>query len=108
MDRFSIFEDIEAGIWDDGLDALIEAAVARRKFVQDIKGAANKIDFTVGTRVRICGNISPKYLVGLTGTVSIQIPSRRGDLMVTLDYSRGRFYRGSTIGIPASCLERVV
>ena len=35
----SIFDDIDAGSWDDGLDAIIEIAVARRRFLRDARGA---------------------------------------------------------------------
>jgi hypothetical protein len=105
-DRFSIFDDIESGIWDEGLDAIIEAAVARRSFLRDMKGANNKINFVPGTHVRVV-NIRPKYLTGITGTVSFKTADRRGDLMVDVDprcYHRlGRYSR--TLSIPASSLE---
>lgn len=105
----SIFDEIEAGIWDDGLDALIESAVARRNFVRDSRGAKNQMEFKHGTRVRII-NIRPKYLTGITGTVNKdRMPSRRGDLMVDIDpacYRKlGRY--GRCLAIPASSLEEV-
>jgi hypothetical protein len=108
-DRFSIFEDIETGIWDEGLDAIIEAAVARRNFLRDIKGANNKVNFRHGQRVRIV-DIRPKYLTGIEGLVNKdKMPSKRGDLMVDIDprhYHRlGRY--GKTLSIPASSLELV-
>jgi hypothetical protein len=104
----SIFDDIQAGYWDDGLDAIIEIAVARRTFLRDAKGAENKIDFVPGTAVRVI-NIKPKYLSGITGVVSTRIADRRGDLMVEVD---PRFYRrlgrySTTLSIPASSLEKV-
>ena len=105
-----IFNEIEAGIWDDGLDAIIEAAYARRKFVRDMKGAENQVTFQHGDRVRLI-NISPKYLIGITGTVNKErMPSRRGDLMIDIDdscYYRISHRFSKTVGVPASSLERV-
>lgn len=103
-----IFNEIEAGIWDDSLDVIIEYAVARRKFVRDTVGANNQMEFQHGDHVRIV-NISPKYMNGVTGTVNKnRMPIRRGDLMVDIDpsqiYRIGR--RSSTLSIPASSLER--
>jgi hypothetical protein len=105
----SIFDEIEAGIWDEGLDALIEAAVARRNFIRDARGAKNQLEFVHGTPVRIV-NIRPKYLTGITGTVNKdRMPSRRGDLMIDIDpkhYHRlGRY--GRCLAVPASSLEEV-
>jgi hypothetical protein len=84
----SIFNDINAGYWDEGLDAIIEIAVARRTFLRDARCAENKITFVPGTAVRVI-NIRPKYLTGITGMVSHRTADRRGDLMVTVD---GRYH----------------
>jgi hypothetical protein len=104
----SIFDDINAGFWDDGLDAIIEIAVARRTFLRNAKGAENKVEFKPGTHVRVV-DIRPKYLTGITGVVTPGMPARRGDLMVFIDercwHRLGR--RGTTLSIPASCLEKV-
>ena len=105
----SIFDDINAGYWDDGLDAIIEVAVARRKYVRDVQGAKNMADFDHGTAVRII-NISPKYLNGITGTVDkTKMPNRRGDLVVSIDQKHwghlGRY--GRSLHVPASSLELV-
>src|SRR5215472_2167621 len=102
----SIFDDIAAGYWDEGLDAIIEAAVARRKWVKDHQGAQNMINFVPGTKVRVI-NIRPKYLAGITGEVSPKRANRAGDLMVDIDpkcyYRLGRY--GRQLSIPASSLE---
>ena len=104
----SIFEDINAGYWDDGLDAIIEIAIARRRFLQQAKGAENMVTFTPGTAVRVV-NIKPKYLTGITGIVSPQSADRRGDLRVTIDarhhHRLGRY--GTVLSIPASSLEKL-
>jgi len=105
-----IFDEIEAGIWDEGLEALAEVIHARRKFVREAKGAKNMRDFQHGDPVRLV-NISPKYLVGKTGTIDkTRTPNRRGDIMVRID---DRCYRNMShrfsqvIGVPASSLELV-
>lgn len=105
-----IFNEIEAGIWDDGIDAIIEACVARRKFVRDMKGAENQMQFQHGDHVRIA-NISPRYMIGVTGRINKQrTPNRRGDIMVDIDdhryYGRVSSRFSQTISIPASSLER--
>lgn len=105
----SIFDDINAGYWDDGLDAIIEIAVARRRFLRDAQGAENMVDFRPGTAVRVV-NIKPKYLAGITGVVSPSTAARRGDLMVDIDAycwpQLGRRY-SKKLSVPASSLEKV-
>jgi hypothetical protein len=105
----SIFDDINNGYWDEGLDAIIEAAVARRKFIRQLQGARNKVNFVPGTRVRVI-NIRPNYLHGITGVVSTKAASRNGDLMVDIDtkcYHRLGSRFGKCLGIPASSLELI-
>lgn len=112
MDDLDIFEQIQMGIWDDGdsLQAIIQAAVARRNFLRASRGAENLATFKHEQRVRLV-NISPKYLVGKTGTVDKnRIPSRQGDIMVRIDDAcyRNMSHRFSqTLSIPASSLELV-
>jgi hypothetical protein len=105
----SIFDDINNGYWDEGLDAIIEMAVARRTFLRDAKGAENKITFIPGTAVRII-NIRPKYLNGVTGVVTATPAGRRGDLMVQIDqhcwHRLGHRY-SHMLSIPASSLEKL-
>jgi hypothetical protein len=105
----SIFDDINAGYWDgDGLDAIIEMAVARRTFLREMQGAKNKANFGPDTPVRVI-NIKPKYLQGITGKVSPKSAARRGDIMVDIDerywHRLGRYSK--CLSIPASCLELV-
>ena len=105
----SIFDDINNGYWDEGLDAIIEMAVARREFLRDSRGAQNQIAFKHEDAVRIV-NIRPQYMTGVTGKVNKnRVPIRRGDIMVDIDPSCwhriGR--RSHTLSIPASSLERV-
>ena len=105
MDYTFIIDLIDAGRMDDIVDELIDAAVARRKFKNEMKGAVNRISMPVGTRVQLAGDLRPKYLLGVPGTVSSRPSKRRGDIMVELDYRVGRFSK--IIGVPASCLELI-
>ena len=105
----SIFDDINNGYWDEGLNAIIEMAVARRNFLRDSKGAQNQVDFKHGDAVRIV-NIRPKYMTGIRGRINKnRMPLRNGDIMVDIDsrdsHRIGR--RSNTLSIPASSLERV-
>ena len=105
----SIFDDINAGYWDEGLDALIEVIISRRNYVRDHKGAQNMLTMGHGTPVRLV-NISPKYMTGVTGKVNKnRAPIRRGDIMVDIDplYWNSIGRRSHTLSIPASSLELV-
>src|SRR5579872_779022 len=103
-----VVQHIADGEYDKELDSLIRVALDRRRYLQSVIATVNQSEFVPGTRVRLV-DIRPKYLIGLTGTVS-QLPStRRGDLMVEFDdqsyrYVQHRFQR--TVGIPASSLRR--
>jgi hypothetical protein len=107
----SIFDDIQAGYWDEGLEALAEAIRARREWLKSERGARNMLEFKHGDAVRL-HNLSPKYMNGRTGTVvKDRISRRRGDIMVRID---DRYYRGriterfaQVVGVPAANLERV-
>lgn len=105
----SIFDQVASGKYDVQLEALSEAIRARRKYLSQQRGLANQVEFTPGTPVRIAGRISPKYLIGVTGTVSTLPARRRGDILVDVAeedrWKMGRF--GTSISVPAQCLERV-
>ena len=62
MDYGFLLDLFETDELDNILDAIIEAAVARRNYLQDVQGAQNKATMVPGTRVRICGTIKPKPL----------------------------------------------
>ena len=106
----SIFDDIEAGYWDDGLEALAETVRARIEYLRKQRGARNQMEFRHGTTVRMI-NIRPKYLVGVRGTVNKdRMPNRTGDIMVDIDprdYVRISHRFSRTVGVPASSLEEV-
>jgi hypothetical protein len=109
IDYGFIVDLIDAGECDDIMELLTDAVSARRQYLKDMRGAMNKATFVPGTHVRLV-NISPRYLIGITGVVVAQTPKRPGDLMVEIDdlyYSRIRHRFGKVLGCPASSLELV-
>jgi hypothetical protein len=105
----TFFDRIADGEFDIVIDILAEAVANRRKFVLDQKGLDNKMTFGPGTKVVICGTIKPKYLIGVTGTVSTRPARRAGDIQVDIDpqYYRRTYRYGISMGVPASCLEQI-
>lgn len=87
------------GLADENLDGIINAARQRDRALAYRKAATLKD----GDKVRLCGNLSPKYLVGLEGTVSGQATGDR----VPVDIGIGaRRYRG-VVRVPLACVEAV-
>jgi hypothetical protein len=110
MAGISIFTDLASGKYDAQLEALSAAIRARRKYLSVQKGLASKAELSPGDKVAITGNISPKYLIGVTGTVS-RFPARRaGDVQVDIDeaYHQRVSRYGTSVGVPASCLAKTV
>jgi hypothetical protein len=109
MDIEVIIDSIAAGEFDTVLEPMVEMLQARREMLREQQGAHNKLEFVPGTRVETCGNLRPRYLLNIQGTVSYdQDGVRRGDLRVHIDeLYRRRMGRYSLIlTIPASCLRR--
>lgn len=104
----SIFDQMAAGAFDAQLEALAQAIQARRKYLAQQQGLANKAEFGPGTKVAIVGAIRPKYLIGITGTVSTRPARRAGDIQLDVDerwrFQMGRY--GMSVGVPGSCLQR--
>lgn len=100
---------ITEGSYDEYIDLLRECVIARHNYLAEQQGIQNKMTMSSGSRVRTCGNLRPKYLLGIVGTVSSTPPNRRGDIMVDIDpmyYRRlGRY--GRKLSVPATCLELV-
>lgn len=73
---------------------------------------AKAMAFMPGDRVRVIGNINPKYLLGMTGSVisdgkTIRAGTKQVRMSVKLDSPIGRFKALSPIGIPVECLEKL-
>ena len=102
-----VVKELDSGVYDEVLDDLIDMLVVRRRYVRDQKASENRAAFGPGTRVRVTEGISPKYMEGMTGTVSSRYAAKAGYVKVIFDYSRGRFLRGVEVSMPANCLEEI-
>jgi len=89
------------------IDLIFDLCRSRVKTIGKIHAAKVMADLKPGDRVEITEGISPKYLIGATGTVAAQMPSKPGSLPVTLDNSQGRYAAGIPIGVPAACLAKI-
>lgn len=87
------------GSIDDALDLrTIERASARRRFLlnpnpENGRPSPALDDFVAGDRVRVRGNVRPKYLQGATATVTRVNRSR---VVIDFDTPQGRFHRNVT------------
>ena len=97
-----LVNDLMGGVHDDRLDAIIEAANARRKTLARITASQLK----VGDRVELT-DIRPKYLSGAIGVIA----SKNGKgLRVTLENEALKIKAGryigpdGTVGVPEGCV----
>ena len=105
-----VVADIKSGKYDDKLDQL------KAQFIEVIRRrqVALVADVKVGDRIEIGGNISPKYLKGVTATVT-EVDKKH--IFVHLDlnhrnlqgkkYSAPHFNYGSGLGVPISCVSKL-
>lgn len=89
---------IVLGEYDADLDRIANAITERRK-VLDRK---TRLALKVGDRVMFSSRVKPRYMHGMTGTVTGFLDKR---IQVELDHPLGRF-RG-TLRCPVSILEKV-
>jgi hypothetical protein len=108
MTEPSIFARLANGEFDSQLEQLAAAVRDRRKYATTQQGLANKADMGPGTKVTVTGRISPKYLIGVTGTVSVLPARRAADVQVDIDEAYLDLCRrfGKSVGVPASCLTK--
>lgn len=108
MASADIVKAITSGGADDNLTAVFDAFKARSRYLRTQAAITNQAELAGGTRVRITGGISPKYLVGIAGEVSAcDSAPKAGFLMVDIDETEytGRF--GHHLRVPANCLARI-
>ena len=103
MDSNTIIDAVLDGAADDNLNGISQAVRQREKTVATRNAAKMKR----GDSVRLCGNLSPKYLVGLEGTVdgpavSSRIPVMLGEADADIAH---RF--GNPIRVPVACVEAI-
>jgi hypothetical protein len=98
---------ITAGDADTGLRTVNDAIRARSRYLRDRAALTNQADLSaVGTKVTIVSGISPKYLIGVTGTVAADTAPKAGRILVdvTPGTYTGRY--GTSLRVPAGCLAR--
>ena len=105
MDIADIIQAITNGDADSDMATVSAALRARGKYLSQQKAMVNKATLAPGTRVTIRGNIRPKYLLDLTGTVS-EDGHKAGFIMVDIDAGQYTGRYGKHLNIPASCLAR--
>jgi hypothetical protein len=102
-----VISQVADGVHDVNLKALLAAVRARHEYLNRQRGLRNQVAMTPGTRVRVSGNIRPKYLLGLTGTVSGKPSNREGDLHVQLDSHQRTGRYSHSLNVPATCLTEI-
>lgn len=106
----ALLKHLSRGRLDEYLDTIIDTAMARRRYLNEQKAIRNKAMMIPGTRVKISGNIKPKYLWGLTGTVTdAEFPRPRSNKdFVAMRLDRGVVGRyGPTVFCPPALLSRL-
>jgi hypothetical protein len=106
VNAIDVITHISSGYLDDSLDEISTAIKARHNYTSRMQALRNQAEFVAGTPVVISGNISPRYLLGVTGVVAERTTRRPGDIAVDLDPGQrtGR-YSSTRLDIPAGCLE---
>jgi hypothetical protein len=102
-DERSLLDAIAAGELDDHLCALAAAVEARRMLLLTVRSATALATLCVGDVVRITEQVSPRYLVGLHGTV---VGLDDGGATVRLEHPVGRFANGR-VRCPPLTLEKL-
>ena len=102
-DERSLLDAIAAGELDDHLGALAAAVEARRQLLFTVRSASALATLCVGDVVRITEQVSPRYLVGLHGTV-VGLDDHAAT--VRLEHPVGRFASGR-VRCPPLALEKL-
>lgn len=90
---------------DDDLTVIEDAIRGRKGVVAPVQTKAPSIyTFNVGDRVRFTSRANPKYLIGMTATVT---GHKRTKVTIKLDGAAGRFPSTSNITCPLSIIEKV-
>lgn len=98
---YTIVDDILSGKNDEALDAITQAVRDRRNTLDTRKGA----ELTIGDQVVFNSRTSPKYMIGVTATVTRKKAKK---VVVEIDEDQGRFRAGSEITTSPALLDVVV
>jgi hypothetical protein len=103
-----LLQNIDAGKYDDHLQAIIDAAFERRKFLRSVKAEELRRSLKPGDLVIITMPIKPKYLAGWGGTIIPTPPGgkeRPGYIWVDIEQKVNRY--GPRVLVPLTCLKKV-
>lgn len=81
-DWLQLCDDIDDGVFDDGLEDIAKAVSSRRDIVHRRNARRLQRSLEVNDRVMLTNKVSPRYLEGCTGTV---LQLRDGAAVVKLD-----------------------
>ena len=101
--ELSLLEAIAGGQLDDHLTGLAEAIHARRQLLYTVRSATALSSLCVGDRVRVNRAVSPRYLIGLQGTV-VDVDDQAAT--ISLQRPVGRFKSGQ-VRCPPLALDKL-
>lgn len=99
----SLLDAIAAGELDEHLDALAAAVEARRRLLHTVRSVTALANLCVGDPVRITEQVSPRYLIGMHGTI---VGLDGETATVRLEHPVGRFANGRVL-CPPLALEKL-
>ena len=99
----SLLDTIAAGDLDEHLAALAAAVEARRRLLLTVRSVTAFAKLCVGDPVRIGEQVSPRYLIGLHGTI---VGLDGESATVRLEHPVGRFTNGR-VRCPPLVLEKL-
>jgi len=97
----SIISDINNGLHDHELAAIISAAQSRNSLTPS---PARNYTLVIGDRVVFNSHVSPKYMVGQQGTV---VKVNRSTVKLKLDNQIGRFKCFGNTKAPLSIIDKI-
>lgn len=110
MKASTIASHILEGQHDDDLDVIRDAIRSRAEIIRTQDAAKLRAQLRKGTKVRTTGNLSPKYLLGLTGKVKA-VNGEKADVTFDEPFMLRRYQHSHEhyghLGIPLTCLEKV-
>jgi preprotein translocase subunit YajC len=102
-----VVADIASGMHDDNLEQIkaeFDLVIRRRQVAYSLQ------EIAVGDRVQITGRMNPKYLTGLTGTVT-EVNHKRGCFFIDVDQDHPNLAaakkKRSEVGIPLGCVSKI-
>jgi hypothetical protein len=99
----SLLDAIAAGELDGHLGALAAAVEARRALLYTVRSVTALANLCVGDPVRIGDQVSPRYLIGMHGTI---VGLDGEGATVRLDHPVGRFTNGR-VRCPPLALQKL-